>query len=151
MRRLRELAVVMLVVAASVRVALACPLGSFVVPGQQVSESPQIHSFCDELRTFAKATPSRVFAAFSKNGEPSSWKESDERTVQRRLRSLMGKYVVAELWTREDHATLVETTSSSDTGDWLHFVRYCYRSDGSLAKTEFSTSSFVEDNGIRGT
>src|SRR5262245_37783704 len=152
MRSLHKLAVGMLVAAASARVAFACPLGPSVATVELASESSQIDSFCDELRTFAKSKPARIFAAFSKNGEPVSWKEYDDgHVVQRRLRSLIGKYIVAEVWTREDHAMLVETTSSGDTGDWLHLVRYCYRPDGGLAKTDFSMSSFVEDGGISAT
>ena len=41
---------------------------------------------------------------------------------------------------------------TSDSGDWAHFVEYCYRPDGKLARTWSTFNSFVAANvpgGIR--
>jgi hypothetical protein len=116
------------------------------------SAAAGIDYFCDHLALITKdAQHRRLFATIAANSVAQPWREyENENKLQAQLQTL-GSYVVAEFWKRDDGAVLVQTTAASDTGDWNQSVHYCYRADGSLARTEFTRNSFVTDEGMRGT
>jgi hypothetical protein len=114
------------------------------------SGAVEIDVFCDRLARITKTNRQHLFATLSQDGKPTPWREYlSDHALRTRLKTL-GTYSVAEYWRRKDGAVFVETTRSSDTGDWSHFTRLCYRPDGSLVRTEFTMTSFVDDGGIRG-
>jgi hypothetical protein len=109
-----------------------------------------VNTFCDRLAAITNDPQHRrVFASLSANGEATPWREYDYDDLQARLQTL-GTNQVAEFWLREDGAAFVQTTFTVDTGDWNQDVRYCFQSDGSLARTQFTMNSFAGDEGMRG-
>jgi len=56
------------------------------------------------------------------------------------------------VWKTPAEVVLVSAFFTSDSGDWAYFVDYCYRPDGTLARTTSTFNSFVAANvpdGIR--
>ncbi|MEP6652089.1 MAG: hypothetical protein ABJA82_01955 [Myxococcales bacterium] len=51
-------------------------------------------------------------------------------------------FEVAQVWSREDGAMAVSMRFSSGSGDWFHFVEYCFRTDGSLARVNSTLNTF---------
>jgi hypothetical protein len=51
-------------------------------------------------------------------------------------------YDVAQVWSREDGAIAVSMSLSSGSGDWIQFVEYCFRPDGTLARTQATLNTF---------
>ena len=49
---------------------------------------------------------------------------------------------VAQVWSREDGATAIWMRLTSGSGDWFHFVEYCFRSDGTLARVNSTLNTF---------
>ncbi len=49
---------------------------------------------------------------------------------------------IAQVWSREDGAIAVSMRLSSGSGDWFHFVEYCFRADGTLARLNSTLNTF---------
>ncbi|HST51603.1 MAG TPA: hypothetical protein VLJ61_06285 [Pyrinomonadaceae bacterium] len=45
-------------------------------------------------------------------------------------------------WLRRGHVVLARFTLQSDSGDWVHYVDYYFRNDGTLAKVETRLNTF---------
>jgi hypothetical protein len=120
--------------------------------GASASVVAGINYFCDGLAQVAKNPDGRrLFASIAVGVDAAPWREyDDERNLQAKTQTI-GNYVVAEFWKRDDGAVFVQTRAMSDTGDWNESVRYCFRADGSLARSEFTLNSFETDEGIRAT
>jgi len=52
----------------------------------------------------------------------------------------------ARVWVAPGGVTYVDMFFQSDSGDWAHFVDYCYRSDGTLARTESTYNTFLSED-----
>jgi len=52
----------------------------------------------------------------------------------------------ARVWVAPGGVTIVEAIFQSDSGDWAHFVDYCYRTDGTLARTVSTYNTFEADD-----
>jgi hypothetical protein len=137
---------------ACVRTAAADPAAKPAEPSLLAASVTDIDIFCDRLAQIGETKRHHLFATISKDGGSAPWREySTDRELQVRLKTL-GTYTVAEFWKREDVAVFVKTTASSDTGDWSKVTRYCFRPDGSLARTKFVTmNSTVDEGGFVGT
>lgn len=48
----------------------------------------------------------------------------------------------AQVWSREDGALAISTRLTSGSGDWFHFVEYCFRPDGTLARVHSTLNTF---------
>jgi hypothetical protein len=51
----------------------------------------------------------------------------------------------ARVWSAPDGTTVASMYFQSDTGDWSQAVEYCFRADGTLARTWATVSNLVED------
>ena len=51
----------------------------------------------------------------------------------------------ARVWVAPGGVTYVDMLFQSDSGDWAHFVDYCYRGDGTLARTASTYNTFLAD------
>jgi hypothetical protein len=49
---------------------------------------------------------------------------------------------IAQVWPREDGATAISMSLTSGSGDWFHFVEYCFRADGTLARLNSTLNTF---------
>lgn len=50
------------------------------------------------------------------------------------------------IWKTPSNVLLVVAFFTSDSGDWAYFVDYCYRPDGTVARTSSTLNSFVAAN-----
>jgi hypothetical protein len=132
---------------ACIRPAVAQPAVSHHAAVASVTD---IDAFCNDLRRITNTSHQHLFAMLSPDGRPAPWREfGSDVELHTRLKTAPGAYAVAEYWKRADNAVLVKTTESS-ARDWSRFIRHCYRSDGSLARTEYTMSSGDEERGKRG-
>lgn len=137
--------------------APAPPARSPAVRPPAASPVAEIDARCDRIAALtADDRRRRLFATISADDiEPAEasrpWQEyADDAALEPRLK-VLGRYEIAELWRADDGATYVRTTATSDTGDWLHLTRYCYRDDGTLARTFFVAQWYDEEGGTIGT
>jgi hypothetical protein len=107
-----------------------------------------INQFCDGLAPMTKKKERRrQFGLFQKDEEDSGrWVEfKQEAELQAAVKELQ-VYEVAQVWSREDGALAIWMTLTSGSGDWVHFVEYCFRADGTLARMNSTLNTFnVED------
>lgn len=98
---------------------------------------------CDPLIADKAKHTHRWFAQLAEQGKaPAAWAEyASDAELKARLKAL-GSYESAEAWRAEDGALYVETTATSNTGQWTSLGGYCFRNDGSLARAKL-TSSFI--------
>lgn len=52
----------------------------------------------------------------------------------------------ARVWLAPGGVTYVDIFFQSDSGDWAHFVDYCYRGDGTLARTISTYNTFLSED-----
>jgi hypothetical protein len=105
--------------------------------------APEIDQQCDALIADKAKHSHRWFAQLAEQGKaPAAWSEyASDAELKARLKALRS-YELAETWKAADGALYVETTATSDTGQWTNLGGYCFRSDGSLARAKL-TSSFI--------
>jgi hypothetical protein len=104
-----------------------------------------IDYFCDHLALLGRnKDQGALFGSLSGTGGAEPWREYEAADLEARLQTL-GSNDVAELWKRDDGAIFVEARSTIDTGDWNRTVHYCYRADGTLARTDFTLNSFADE------
>jgi hypothetical protein len=113
------------------------------VPAPTGPTAPEIDQQCDSIIADKAKHTHRWFAQLAVHGKaPAAWSEyASDAELKARLKAL-GSYELAETWKAADGALYVETTATSDTGQWTNLGGYCFRSDGSLARAKL-TSSFL--------
>lgn len=143
------LASLMLVVSATGPAAL------LAAPAQPPAHSKSavvqsIDEFCDQLAPITKdKARRRLFGhRFSDQKTKGVWIEyRDQKTLQADAdQGLLPQ--VAEAWSRDDGALAVSMTMRSGSGDWALFVEYCFRPDGTLARTTSTLNSFYTGDDI---
>jgi hypothetical protein len=146
-----ELAVVWLI-SLHITVALAqSDGGAPAATGRAVvtsSTSPRqaemIDTFCDSLIPLTKEKKHRrLFGLLERDDrDKGGWVEFKR---EQDLNSAVEKervFDMAQVWSREDGATAVSMRFTSGSGDWYHFVEYCFRVDGTLARIHSSLNTF---------
>jgi hypothetical protein len=53
----------------------------------------------------------------------------------------------ARVWVTPDRMTFVDAFFQSGSGDWAQFVAYCYRPDGTLARSKSTYNTFLTEDG----
>jgi hypothetical protein len=95
----------------------------------------EIDTYTKGIDRFIKSKPkSRLFRDVS-TSQKSNWREV-------RAKQAEGLYETAEVWTREGKVVAANFALSSPSGDWMHFINYYFRADGSLAKIEAQLNTF---------
>jgi hypothetical protein len=108
-------------------------------PAPSGPTAPEIDQQCDLLIADKAKHAQRWFAHLT---TPAAWSEyASDVELKARLKGL-GNFEFAETWKAEGGALYVETTATSETGQWSNLGGYCFRSDGSLARAKL-TSSFL--------
>jgi hypothetical protein len=101
----------------------------------KTSAIAEIDTYTKQIDRFIKSkTRSRLFADVS-TSEKSRWREV-------RAKQAEDLYEKAETWTREGKIVAATFALSSPSGDWVHFITYYFRADGSLAKIEAQLNTF---------
>jgi hypothetical protein len=80
----------------------------------------------------------RLFGLVKKRGWVEFKREPDLKAAVKAERV----FDVAWVWSSEDGAIAVSMTHTSPSGDWFHFVEYCYRTDGTLARLNSTLNTF---------
>jgi hypothetical protein len=91
-------------------------------------------ALCDSLTAVTKESGGRIFGL--PPGIGANWREYRDSAE---LEKALGKSEVlqkATLWARKDGAAAVKAVEDPMSGDWSQAVDYCFRPDGSLARTE---------------
>ncbi len=98
----------------------------------------EIDTYTKQIDRFIKTKPrSRLFGDMSTT-EKSRWREV-------RAEQAEGLYETAEVWNREGKVVAAIFELSSPSGDWVHFITYYFRADGTLAKIKAQLNTFYGD------
>lgn len=114
-------------------------------PSTEASEATRtIDKFCDGLAPMTKVKERRrLFGLFEKDQHDSGRWIEYKRQAELDVAVKAGHvYDVAQVWSREDGAIAVSMSLTSGSGDWIHYVEYCFRSEGTLARTNSTLNTF---------
>lgn len=101
----------------------------------KTSAIAEIDTYAKEIDRFIKTKPkSRLFGDVSTT-EKSRWREV-------RAKQAEDLYETAEVWTRDGKVVAANFQLSSASGDWVHFISYYFRADGTLAKIKAQLNTF---------
>jgi hypothetical protein len=96
--------------------------------------SRAIDAECNALIPTTKETSGRVFGA--NGGNRGTWHERDQSEGASRTRAGTDAVETARVWRKGKGAMAVQMTIRGESGDWAQTVDYCFRSDGTLARSE---------------
>jgi hypothetical protein len=116
-----------------------------VQPSSGLSPSIEaIDAACDGLRPMTMSKKRRrLFALFSKDEhDKGHWIEFKRESDLNAAVKEEHVFDLAQVWSREDGATAISMRLSSGSGDWFHFVEYCFRTDGTLARVHSTLNTF---------
>jgi hypothetical protein len=129
-------------------ICLAIIFGTALIcVGQGATDSVvEIDSFCNKASAFAadKGNTVRIFGDISDARDSSSREKWREFKNIKELEGTYDKqpaYTQAYSWANKDF-TYVSMFFTSPSGDWTHYVEYCLRSDGTLARSESRLNTF---------
>jgi hypothetical protein len=136
---------------AAVGAAADAGTAAMTQPTPAMTQPAEIDQACDPAEKYANAHEARgrlvgdvSDAVQPKKGE-GVWK------VFRRAKDLDdasedgAPNTQARVWIRPGGIMYVEATFQSASGDWVQYVDYCYRPDGSLARTKLTYNTFLSD------
>ena len=110
---------------------------------EQVNQAPRampnaatqaIDAECTVLIPLTKNTPGRLFSAT--DAGHGVWRESEQDNPPDGSRASIDGGQTARVWRQVRGATAVQMKIWDGSGDWSQVVDYCFRSDGSLARSE---------------
>jgi hypothetical protein len=112
------------------------------LPAVAQTKSPisEINSYTVEVDRFIKTNKKhRIFAdTATEDDKGEIWKEfKTDKEVED-----VGVYSSASVWTRNGKIAAVQAGFSSPSGDWMHYVNYYFREDGSLARIHAQLNTF---------
>lgn len=143
----RTLKTSLLLLALSALCALAfAQQGATLSPSQPTGKVAEIETYVKDLEQYIKANEksARIFAdvASATEAGPDQWREF--KTEQEREKAGTGDNLAqnAFLWSRDGKVSAASFTFQSPSGDWVHYVMYYYRPDGTLAKSESTLNTF---------
>jgi hypothetical protein len=107
-------------------------------------QTEDIDRFCDGLVPITKDKTRRLlFGLVQKSDyDKGRWAEFKRESDLNGAVKAGRVYDLAQVWSREDGATAVSIRLSSASGDWFHFVEYCFRADGTLARLNSTLNTF---------
>lgn len=119
--------------------------GRAVAPSSTAAASTEtIDQFCDGLTPMTKERRHRrLFGLFQKDDrDRGGWIEFKREQDLNAAVKTDHVFEMAQVWSRDDGATAVSMRFTSGSGDWFHFVEYCFRVDGTLARLHSSLNTF---------
>jgi len=89
----------------------------------------------------------RIFADVSSGYEngPEAWKEFRSERERTKAESGDNMNQIASVWSKNGKVVVTKLSLTSPSGDWVHFINYYYREDGTLAKTQAQLNTFYGD------
>ena len=119
-----------------------------VTAADAASTPPSIDAFCDPLAKHAghKENAPKIFADLSdlEEGSAAQWRALKDRRELDRRAGKDGVYTQAFVW-KQDGGVFVLMFFTSPSGDWAEYGDYCYRADGSLARSVSTLNTFNVD------
>lgn len=100
-----------------------------------------IDSYAQQIDRYVKRHPKRIFAnVVSETDEADHWREF--KTVAKLENSETMFDERAQVWQKAGKVVAVQFTFSSQSGDWVHYVNYYFRADGTIAKIHARLNTF---------
>ena len=89
----------------------------------------------------------RIFADISSGYEngPEDWKEFRSERERKQAETDGNMNQTAAVWTKNGKPVVAKLALTSPSGDWMHFINYYYREDGTLAKIQAQLNTFYGD------
>jgi hypothetical protein len=123
--------------------------GATLSTSQPTGKVAEIESFVKELDQYIKANEksARIFADVSSATEQGTDEWREFKTEQEREKAGTGDNLAqnAFLWMRDGKIAGASFTLQSPSGDWVHYVMYYFRPDGTLAKSDSTLNTFRGD------
>jgi hypothetical protein len=115
-----------------------------VTPSTTPAQTEMIDQFCDGLVPMTKEKKSRRLFGLLQKDERDKGAWTEFKREQDLNAAIEKEWVLdmAQVWSREDGAMAVSMRFTSGSGDWFHFVEYCFRGDGTLARLHSSLNTF---------
>ena len=118
-------------------------------PSQPTGRVAEIEAYVKEVDQYIKANEksARIFSDISSGtaGGPATWQEfktEPEREKANTGENLNGN---AYVWMRDGKVVGANFTLHSPSRDWVHYVMYYFRSDGTLAKSDSTLNTTYGD------
>jgi len=118
--------------------ALAFVIASAPASAAEPNPADEANAYCDALKGLAtgEKMPFRILADVSSGRRegPPDWREfetDDERARQDTGDNLNGN---ANVYYKKEQAVYIHVLYQSPSRDWGHYVNYCFRPDGTLAR-----------------
>ena len=126
------------------RVSTAAAQTGGAAPSSVSGPTQAIDQFCDGLSPMTKdKARRRLFGLFRKGDVGKGrWIEFKREPDLNAAVKAERVFDIAQVWSRDDGATAVSMRLGSGSGDWLHFVEFCFRSDGTLARLNSTLNTF---------
>ncbi len=108
-----------------------------------------IESYANTVREFINnaGKPHLIMAdvADYNDAEQPEWKRFDSEEEFEKARESEESYETAYIWKKNGKVVAVNFTYSSPSGDWVQYVYYIFREDGSVATVERDLRTFMDD------
>ena len=100
-----------------------------------------INSYASQVDKFAKPRRDRLFAnVVSETEEEDNWREF--KNAKELEKSEVSYDEQANVWLKAGKALLAKFTLTSASGDWVQYLSYYFRDDGTLAKIHSQLNTF---------
>lgn len=118
-------------------------IAGFNAPAQETRTIDQLVKRIDRI-TRAKRVPDSVFADVSQNSKP-RWRRFKSAKTLETYRTRNEVYSIFYNYHDRGRIGVATLTDSSQSGDWVHYISYYFRRDGTLAKIVSDYRTFVGD------
>jgi len=101
-----------------------------------------INSYAKRVDQFVKCHPQRVFANLmsEKKSEPDRWREFKSAGELESAEATLDESAYA--WQKAGKVVAANFTLTSQSGDWVQYIIYYFREDGTLAKIHAQLNTF---------
>lgn len=117
--------------------------------GRTGDSAPQADAYVKKIKDFISAAgaPHMIFAdvADYNNAEKPVWKRFDSEEEFEKAREDEESYETAYIWKKDGKVVAANFTYSSPSGDWVQYVYYVFRADGSTARADRNLRTFMGD------
>jgi hypothetical protein len=123
--------------------------GATLSPSQPTGKVAEIETYAKGLDQYIKSNEktARIFAdtASGTTGEAAKWREFQTKKEREDADTGENLNENAYVWMRNGKIIGANFTFQSPSRDWVHYVMYYFRNDGTLAKTSSTLNTFMGD------
>ena len=114
--------------------------------GSRRPDIAAVESYCAEVDRFTKDNPQtkRVFANIASgiNEKRDRWREFKSEEAREAAGTGDNLNDMANVWLKDRRVVVAHLTFQSPSRDWVHYVSYYFRADGTLAKIDAQLNTF---------